>query len=47
MKGDFKLELFGCKTAMANSEFLMDEFDGEDRFGGIEWCCFLYAANRY
>jgi len=31
---------------MANSKFLVDEFNREDRFGGVEWCCFLYAASQ-
>ncbi len=46
MKGDFQLELFRRKTTMADSKFLVDEFDSEDRFRGVQWYCFLYAATR-
>ena len=43
METDFQIELLFGQAAMADSEFLMDEFDGEDGFGRRQWGCFLDA----
>ena len=45
VKANLQVKLFLRQTAMAYCKILVDEFDCEDWFGGMEWCCFLDAES--
>ena len=46
MKTDLEIQLFLGETTMTDSKILVDELDGEERLGGMEWCRFLDARGR-
>lgn len=45
MKVYLQIELLLRETTMADSKLLVNEFDGKDRLGSMERCCFLDALN--
>lgn len=45
MEYNLHLDLLGRKSALSKGMFLVDEFDGDDRFGRIFGTCFANSLN--
>ena len=46
VKTNLEIQLFLSETTMADCKIFVNEFDGELRLWGMEWCRFLDARAR-
>ncbi len=46
VKTDLEIQLFLSETTVTDCKIFVDEFDGEERLWGMEWCCSLNARGR-